>query len=299
MQKINHIIYHGGCPDGCVGAWVLSCHYPEANLVSWKHNDPLPALDGVLAFVDICPSRDVINNLTEQTEIRHIIILDHHKSAQRDLEGLVHPKLQVVFDMNRSGCRIAWDFLHNRSPPWWLLAVEAGDLWRHSSIDNCKELLSALHFYEYLTTLDGVRRLAVTDPTSASLLPVGQYILQYRAQSARNYAKKYVMMKLTDPNHQEMSFKVAVGTGPLDLRSEVGNLLSQVEGCDFAAVVTFDPLTDQIWLSLRASEESASDLSIVSKKVFGGGGHPKAAGASINRADWALYFTKDYPTIID
>lgn len=287
----THIIYHGGCPDGTVGGWVLSTVYPQAKMTGWRHNDPLPDLSGKVFFVDICPKKEVIESLLSNTNIERLIILDHHKSAERDLISFENnDKFTKVFDMNRAGCRIAWDYVKESGemsydPPWWLLVVEAGDLWRHDTVLNCKEYLAALHYHGYLKTIESVAKLANSLVDQASLLSLGQWINEYRTKLATEYAKRYTVMKLKD------RYNVAVGQAPPDLRSEVGNLLSQKRECDFSVIVTFDPATDSFWLSFRASNESSVDLSLICSEMFGGGGHPKAAGATIAREDWPKYFT--------
>jgi hypothetical protein len=64
-------------------------------------------------FVDFSFSAE--RTLQLQTELNcTMTVMDHHKTAQKDLEPLIHDSktsnISITFDMNRAGCQIVWDF---------------------------------------------------------------------------------------------------------------------------------------------------------------------------------------------
>jgi oligoribonuclease NrnB/cAMP/cGMP phosphodiesterase (DHH superfamily) len=293
--EIDWVVYHRGCPDGIVGAWAFQKAYPDSQLIGWSHGDSLPEVSGAVAFVDISPSREQLDRLLTQESISKLYVLDHHRSAERALRDvrLAPEKGEIVFDMERSGCRLAWDFLfHSTEVPWWLLTVEAGDLWRHDGIENARPFLSAFHHFDYLSTVAGVERLSRGEVPREELLTVGKTIHQSRQQQVERYANRAVAMTLRMPSERgtTAAYRVHVVAAPSEIRSEVGHRVSEQQRCDFAVVQTFDPARDAFRLSLRANQHSPLDLSLIAQQAFGGGGHPKASGATLEREQWSKFF---------
>jgi hypothetical protein len=68
-----------------------------------------------VVMVDFSYKRDVLLKMAEKSA--HILILDHHKTAEADLVDLP-ANVECVFDMNRSGPNVAWDrYFPNQRPP--------------------------------------------------------------------------------------------------------------------------------------------------------------------------------------
>ena len=64
----------------------------------------------------------------------HLLVLDHHKTAQAALADIDHAKAKIVFDMERSGAGLAWDYFYplatGSARPPLIDMVEDRDLWR-------------------------------------------------------------------------------------------------------------------------------------------------------------------------
>jgi len=128
MQPLPLIIYHGNCPDGFTAAWVAHRALGKGELFVGKYGEEPPyelAKGRDVYVVDFSYARDRLLKLRESAAV--LTVLDHHKTAQADLEGLDF----CHFDMNRSGAGITWDYFHKGQPrPWVVSYVEDRDIWR-------------------------------------------------------------------------------------------------------------------------------------------------------------------------
>ena len=127
------IIYHGHCPDGFTSAWAAhralkkSDLEPELYVGEYGAEPPYDlARNRDVYIVDFSYKRPQLERL--KAAARKLLVLDHHKTAQAELEGLDY----CVFDMNRSGAGITWDYFNGDFHPRPLIVdyVEDRDLWR-------------------------------------------------------------------------------------------------------------------------------------------------------------------------
>jgi len=63
-------------------------------------------------------------------------------------------------------------------------------------------------------------------------------------------------------------------------RSDIGAKLALREEGDFALVWRYNMEKDEVWISLRGSNEKGIDLTPLAQK-YGGGGHPNACGFAV------------------
>ena len=79
-----------------------------------------------------------------------VIIIDHHKSAYKNIESLIDNKrLIVYFDNNHSGATLAWNyFLKEKSIPKIFQHIEDIDLWNFR-LQNTREIAAALKIYKF------------------------------------------------------------------------------------------------------------------------------------------------------
>lgn len=149
MIELKNIlcIYHGNCADGFTGAWVVRKAYGDT--ISFYPGvymqDPPDCRGRDVILVDFSYKRPIMEKIV--SEARSVLVLDHHKTAAEDLKDLAGAF--VVFDMKRSGARIAWDyFFPMQAAPPLLLVVEDRDLWKFS-IPMAREIQAALFSYPY------------------------------------------------------------------------------------------------------------------------------------------------------
>jgi uncharacterized protein len=263
-----------------------------------------------------------------------VLVLDHHKTAQEELkhsapfvvgtsnfydasgwklaendnwfhfqqcviqdtcEG-VPGTIYVVFDMERSGAGLAWDFFFSKEPrPGFIDLVEDRDLWRFSA-------LATKHFHAgnsdlpltYEARKSQYDRLdcLVSNPDSASqaqalaelkrLITRGEAVLGYHDKLVDDLVGKRVKMRLTMPDGHAWDI-YAVCHPLMAMVSDVGEKLCAYG--PFGASYWYDP-DRKVWqFSLRSRGDiDVSDIA----KAFGGGGHKGAAGFAVQALDGML-----------
>ena len=125
-------------------------------------------------------------------EARSVLVLDHHKTAQKDLLELPTigvpyktwlayngkdqaPYPAAIFDMDRSGAGITWDYLSGGQPrPRIIDLVEDRDLWRFKHDPDTRRFHAVAASYGYEATPANFARWDEWDQTS---LPIGAVVL--------------------------------------------------------------------------------------------------------------------------
>jgi len=263
------VIYHANCLDGFGAAFAAYRYFSakgvEAEYYPAKHGTEPPACDGREVFiVDFSYKRPVLKQICEVAE--KVTILDHHISAQEDLAGLEdeYDNLTVVFDMDRSGAVITWEYFHDSTPPQLLLHVQDRDLWRFE-LDGTDDINTALMSYPF--SFDFWQELTENEVKMTELHAEGVTLNRYRRQLIDQYKKRAVM-------GQVAGFEVPMVNAPHVIISELLGELA--EGQPFA--IGYQDRGSQRSWSLRSSKEG-EDVARIAEK-FGGGGHRRAAGFS-------------------
>lgn len=256
-QEVTHVIYHGNCDDGFGAAWSIwkllgdrVTYYPA------QHGEPVPPLpDGsVLAMVDFSYKRPVVEGLKKR--LKDVVILDHHVTAQADLQDLDY----AVFDMERSGAHLAWNFFHPDQPlPELLAYVEDKDLW-HFRLPESKEVTAALRSYP----MD----FLVWDAFEVEQLKKeGVALLRLQNQQVDAHCKRMRWENLG-------GHRVPI-VNASDYRSEIANRLCTLHPEAHFAAAYYDTQEGYRSWSLR----SVGDFDVATlARRWGGGGHKNASG---------------------
>jgi len=268
-------IYHGGCADG-MGALAAVQHslgYENVEPFYGAYGKPPPTQEQLLrrdvVIVDFSYPKDVLNDMAKHAAA--ILVLDHHKTAEANLTtGGLADNIEVHFDMNRSGARMAWDMFNKQlPPPKMLLHIEDRDLWRFN-IPGTKEITAALFSYpmHYDTWYD-----LVINGDAESLRIEGQALLRdHKLKCSKLIADNSYMGKVA-------GWDVPMINAPHFYASDIGNDMCDDGLYPFAAVYSIDG--ECIKFSLRSvSKDQGIDVSEIAK-LFGGGGHKNAAGFSV------------------
>jgi hypothetical protein len=155
-------IYHGKCADGFTAAWIIRKALGDIEFYSGVYQDAPPDVTGKeVIMADFSYKRPVLVEMAAKA--KSILILDHHASAQEDLREFIgpdHSSLEhgpwfpdsgayAVFDMNRSGAGLTWDYFHPGQPrPNLVDYVEDRDLWRFN-LPLSREVSAVVFSYEY------------------------------------------------------------------------------------------------------------------------------------------------------
>lgn len=303
------VIYHGNCADGFTAAWAVH-KAMDADFHPGVYSEPPPDVtkrDVIL--VDFCYKPEVMLEL--QQSARSILVLDHHKTAAEALphnpytrstdltvlrmdrpewtaphswahvqtcveldliEGATKATIYALFDLERSGAGIAWDFFHPGvvRPPL-IDHVEDRDLWRFA-LDGTREIQAAVFSYEY--TFENWDMLAGA--------PRGQLYSEGHAIERKHHKDVAELVKVCERPMSIGGYTVPVASLPYTLTSDAGALMAQryKQGHIFAACY-WDTAAGRVF-SLRSIEGQGIDVSEIAKQ-YGGGGHKHAAGFQVPR----------------
>ncbi len=258
-----YVLYHADCDDGFGAAWAAwKTLGDDATYLPVKYGDALPEIElGSQVFiVDFSYPRDVLEWLAERCKV---VVLDHHKTAQEELEGLPFAE----FDMERSGAGMMWDYFNsslNRPP--LINHIEDRDLWRFA-LDGTKQISSGLRSHPMdFETWDYFAYGNV-----AVLREQGVTIERYIQRLVENLAKDARIETWPEG-------PVFVVNAPGQLTSELADYLLEAEryqGDQVAFVAAYKDMSDRRLWSLRSRGEF--DVGAIAK-ARGGGGHKNAAG---------------------
>lgn len=257
-HTITDVWYHANCADGFGAAWsAWKILGDEARYKPVRHGDPMPDYrpDAHLAIVDFAYPRAQLLELEQKVET--LIVLDHHRSAAQDLEGLDFAR----FDLNKSGARMAWEYWHPNKPlPELLAYVEDRDLWNWA-LPESREVALAI-----TQTIFDFHKWEQFDVDE--LKAEGRILLGYQ--------QSLIARALSKAHWKELAGYEIPVVNSLLFQSEIGDeLCKRFPEAPFAAVY-YQRGENEAW-SLRSIGEF--DVSEVAAQ-FGGGGHRNASGFS-------------------
>lgn len=254
-----YILFHDPCQDGFGAAYAAWKKFGDkATYIGVNYGKPLPNMPGAkeVYIVDFSYSKDILVDLAGKCQL---VVLDHHKTAQEQLQGLSFAQ----FDMNRSGAGMAWDYFHPETPrPWLINYIEDRDLWRHK-LPNTHDMAAALFSYP--------QKFDLWDKfEQADLLNEGKAIRRYQ-----NILSEEMIKNAQIRNFLEFK-NVPVVNASSSLISDVGEALrNKYPTAPFYAIYYDTKDAKRKW-SLR-STDNQEDVSAIAGR-FGGGGHRNAAG---------------------
>lgn len=275
------VIYHGNCKDGFCAAWVAHLAFQCGAFAEHSQgNDRVLYVAGVygqdppwdalrlkpVLIADFSYPRAVIERMKQV--VWNLTILDHHKTAAAALEGIADNNTKVVFDMDRSGAGITWDYLFpGFSRPALVDYVEDRDLWRHALPDS--HVINAA-----IATLP-FTFAAWSDAYSTSIQALrvqGKGALAKTSQYVREVAKNAVIADFLGTR------AVVVNAPQVDISDLLHACLEMRPEVDMATGwwVRADGV---VQVGLR-SRQGGLDVSILAQ-AMGGGGHRSAAGFQV------------------
>lgn len=253
------VIYHASCYDGFTAAWIAKRAMPEAVLIPARHGEDAPRVDGDDVYVvDFSYPRDKMSQMWSSAN--SMVVLDHHKTAQADCEGLSF----CHFDMNRSGAGMAWDYFNpGIARPAWVDRIEDRDLWRFKFGDT-----HAVHAFIASQQMSLKRWDEIHSMPFDSIVEGGSVVAEYIKTFCAKASQEARVIEFA--GHRV----VVLNTLYLNASETASVLLERHADADFS--MTYYQDRDGRWgHSLRSRSEF--DVSVIAKK-YGGGGHAQAAG---------------------
>ena len=306
------IYYHADCIDGFGAAYAAWRHFGEsAEYRPMNHGDAwlTDEVTGRNIFIlDFSFPRPALEEMAQHAA--SVCQIDHHASARdgwaADLSNITDSSmsvyqhsalpLKVIFDMEKSGARLAWEHFHSEiRPPLALRHIEDQDLWRFE-IEGTRSFCTALRLQPFDF---GIWDQLINEANEAhsdsyvSMLAEGQAIQRFMAGEIQRLADSRLVMPVSvrgdpiDPLQAIRHGTPVLVEGDLTWRridglsinasalfaSELGNALAIRSGT-FALIWQLGA-DGHVKASLRACD--TVDVSRLAAS-FGGGGHPNAAG---------------------
>jgi len=278
-MKKRLCIYHGNCIDGFTAAWVIKQFSIESGLpfdfFPGVYRDDPPEIKEYeeVYLVDFSYKRAVMETLLK--EDIPIYIIDHHKSAIADLDGLKeqYPKLTTYFDIERSGAMLTWDwFFTDLSKPPLIGYVQDRDLWQYKLI-NSKEVNAAIFSYEYsFANWDKLVKSKIGD-----LVAEGEPIIRKHFKDVKE------LLAVCQREMNIDGLDIPVASLPYTLSSDAGHIMAAEEGVPYAACYWDTPKHREFSLRSSPNGLDVSEIAV----AYGGGGHKHASGFHITFAEMA------------
>ena len=268
-------IYHGSCSDGFSAAWAV--HKKFGNFVRFypaTYGHPPPEVAGEhVVIADFSYKEPVLRGMCNRAA--SITVLDHHQTAEEDLRHLLSDNIiSGIFDTDRSGAVITWQYYHKEPVPNFLLHVQDRDLLRFLLRDT-KEILACAtsHPYDFEIWDELVRRCE--HPLLRKLL-----IVEGCAIERKHLRDVKLLLAMT-------CRRMVIGGIDVPVANITGHLAStSADMIGAGEVFTTSYLDRQNYreFSLRSQENGGIDVAEIAKG-YGGGGHKNSAGFRVPFTD--------------
>jgi len=261
-SSVDCVIYHANCTDGfgaAFSAWKLLGN--RAEYYPCTHGCKPPDVKGKnVVILDFSFDNKTTKKLIK--DANNLLVIDHHKSAMVEL----HDISNTIFDMNKSGATMSWEFFHpGKEPPKFIQYITDRDLWRWE-LPYSKEFSAAFDMVPY--QFEEFEKFE-DDSVFDDAIKRGSYILAYSKTVIKKVCDKAVLKKFKGKNVYVVNSS--------HWMSEIGAKLSP--DCDFALIWYYDHDDQHTRVSLRSFHDHI-DVSEIAKE-FKGGGHRKAAGFTL------------------
>ncbi len=282
-------LYHADCFDGMGAAWAVYKRFPKGKYIAVDYKDGLPeGLEGKhVIIVDFSFDQEEMDYIAMNAA--KLTFLDHHERSEaiaqmlREMSSVVDTEIFAEYDANRSGALMAWEHFHPGQPvPQIIQHISDRDLWRFTLPDT-KVIMSGLGMY----LLD----LQVWDELFTSFemeTELGQQMLIEHLRLAGPFvdrAKSTDVVRIIGQTLRTIELDghtVPLINVPRSLASEALAKLAQDQ--PFAAGYYDEP--EHRIFSLRSRKDGGVIVNRIAR-LFGGDGHPHAAGFRVPR-DHAL-----------
>lgn len=281
-MKFTKLITHDNCADGLASAMIIRDALPDIEVIFAQYGQPsleaLPATEGLL-FCDITPPRERVAEFVAAGAV----VLDHHKHA-RDIVEAFGDRGHFADERQHlgvSGATLAYWHVwvptaRIESSPMEGFARWVGirDTWQKSSHEW--ELSNDLH-----SALMGLPREfwlcpgGVSKALASDMLELGKLFREQRSSKARAIAEKGTLQLRGADSRVWAAFP-----DPSALTSDVAEALRE-QGIALACGWFQQVVSGRVETVLSLRSDGSLDVGALAK-LFGGGGHARAAGCRLD-----------------
>jgi hypothetical protein len=287
------------------------------------HGAPRPEVELVRdRDVDILPKPEIVTWVAAQAKT--LTVIDHHASEKSTILMLAEmakteefqSQIRIRYAEDKSAAQLAWDYTYTvgltttriqigvtESPqgsrPLIIDYIADRDLYKFALPDS-RAVSKALHTDRLARGFCQLIELVKWTASDFKLIAErGKCYLEVENRTIATIAKgaraaKVRAVNPADPAGVEREYGALVVNTPV-MASDVGDYIMRelaTPEVDFAAMWSYAPDEDELWVSLRTTRHSVP-LDQLSKQIVGavrGGGHPRAAGLTIPGRDITRVF---------
>lgn len=287
MTKVL-VFYHYPCPDGAIAAslfetsafidtyGITEVHYEKFQFGKTQYLYHKSKYDfSRVFFLDCSPPQ---TDVTSYCDIVPITVVDHHKTAEWLLD-LKHPKIEVFHSSTRCASMQMLYMQSVQLERFWTTFVESIDRYDrhdgHTDRDECAyKSLEKEHY-------DNPRRLyeLLSDHDERwSILEQGKALFKHFKSARAGVINNAFSLSVAD----FLPTTVVVGETETKMINEVLHELAKSSPHKVGCSIFIDPAKQEVKLSFRGVDD---DTALKCAKLYGGGGHAKAAGALLKGED--------------
>lgn len=280
-----YVLFHANCSDGTGAKYSAWKKFgSNANYIPVQYNQPVPEMikGSEIYILDFSYNRATMEDLVK--DHAKVVVLDHHKTAEEELRAFPG----AIFNMNKSGAILAWEYFHpDTDIPELLLDVQDRDLWKfkRKNTDNSTAALPLLK-----NSMENWDDVCSNIPKYRSFVSSGKVLTMVKEMKVEKTVRDNVVLCRWG------EYNIGI-TNSTEYGSEIGNAICKTYGnqIDFAVVYFILPNAD-VMFSLRSEASTNNfDVSAVAK-ANGGGGHRNAAGCKLTLQQLARILHTPYGT---
>lgn len=276
-MSVPLVIYHHPCADGFTAAWVCKIKHPDWEFIGVSHGDEPPLVDGREVYMlDFSFKRPVLEKMAGSA--KSITILDHHITAKDDLTPLLawdspFQNVTGVFDMDKSGARLSWEFFHKgEDVPMLVRVVEDRDLWKFE-IPESRAISSNIFSYDY----NFENWQTINFELTHSPETFERFVAEGVAIDRKHFKDLNELIQKSRFRVMIAGTEVWCANLPYTMSSDACHIMCY-DDKTFSACYQSTP--EGLNFSLRSKPDGAN-VSEIAKK-YGGGGHKHASGFRIS-----------------
>lgn len=279
-DDVNVVIYHDPCTDGrgsrLPAQKYLSTKFPEKKIDYYPMHigaNPPPGLDGKNVLIcDYSYKIGVLRDLLKK--VNKLLIIDHHKSAEKDLQEI--DDKYKIFRMDHSGAMLTWFyFFPEIEPPLLIKYIQDRDIWTKAlpNTDKFASWFNTLPFeYDvYNKYLEDEKLLLESiEDKGTSFEELNDY-----------YAKQAIEFAVPKFCKIGNKYYLVAYVNSTVLKSDIGSkVFNTYPFVDFSVTYSINDFSNSTSFSLRSTDDRAD----VSEIAFAnnGGGHPTSSGMTVN-----------------
>jgi len=308
------VIYHNSrknhpCVDGIASASIADQIFfkSETDYLGLTYGEPMPNLNQYkeIYLLDFTVPATVIKGWGSQG--KEVTIIDHHKNMMESLltENFTN-RVLLNYDQNESGATLTWKTLFPKDPiPPIYQYVRDRDIWKHEL--PATALINEGLYYLIKKVKEGYPRGFWDERLTYSCFDVFDTLIDMTQEQLEEYLvplgkeqlsiKTEIIKEIVDDNAEVVELfgeKIVVcdySPEHVDLRSDICAALYK-KFPQYAYTIGFcqgdeaDKDDKNFYLAFRSDSKGSNfDVSAIAR-LFGGNGHPNAAGAAVKKLPW-------------